>query len=83
MSKALRPLGYVDEQGRPIVLHGFRATFRTWAMEVARASYEACETALAHGKDETVASYARSQMIEARCELMQAWADYVVPGLRL
>ena len=82
LSRLLRPLGYLDEQGRAVVMHGFRATFRVWAMEVGRASFETCEAALAHTQDETVAGYARSQLIELRAELMQRWADHVVPRSR-
>ena len=36
----LRQLGLVDDQQRPVVMHGFRATFRVWAMECAQASFE-------------------------------------------
>lgn len=81
LAAVLRPLGFVDEQRRSVVMHGFRATFRVWAMEVERASFESCEAALAHTQsDQTVAAYARSELFEVRRELMQAWADYVVPG---
>ena len=34
VSDALRRLGRVDDDGRPITVHGFRSTFRVWAMEV-------------------------------------------------
>ena len=76
--KTLRSLGYVDESQRPIVMHGFRATFRMWAMEVERAPSEICEAALAHRQDETQAAYARPSF-DLRSELMQTWADYVAP----
>ena len=82
LAAVLRPLGFVDEQGRSVVMHGFRATFRVWAMEVARASFESSEAALAHVQaDQTVAAYARSELFEVRRDLMQAWADYVVLDL--
>ena len=58
--------------------HGFRASFRTWAAEVAHARREVAEAALAHivgGKVER--SYARSDYLEERRELMQRWADFV------
>ena len=45
---ALRRLGRVDEDGRPITVHGFRSTFRVWAMECVPGSSEAAEVALAH-----------------------------------
>ena len=28
LAAVLRPLGLIDEQGRSVVMHGFRATFR-------------------------------------------------------
>lgn len=77
----LRPFGYVDEESRPIVMHGFRSTFRVWALEMERAPYEVSEAALAHRPDPTVGAYLRSPF-EMRAELMQAWADYVVPRPR-
>ena len=79
-ARVLRALGLRDGQGRRIVLHGFRTTFRVWAMEQAQASFEVCEAALAHAQvNQTVAAYARSDLFEARRELMQRWADHVVP----
>ena len=62
------------------MMHGFRATFRVWAME-AEASFEVCEAALAHVQsDQTVSAYARSDLFERRRVLMQRWADYLLPG---
>lgn len=58
--------------------HGFRASFRTWAAEVAHARREVAEAALAHivgGKVER--SYSRSDYLDERRELMQRWADFV------
>ena len=79
-ARVLRDLRLVDEQGRRVVLHGFRTTFRVWAMEQAQAPFEVCEAALAHVQaDQTVAAYARSDLLEARRELMQRWADHVLP----
>ena len=80
VTRLLRQLELVDEQQRPVVMHGFRATFRVWAME-AEASFEVCEAALAHVQsDQTVAAYARSDLFDRRRVLMQRWADYVLPG---
>ena len=52
--------------GRSIVAHGFRATFRVWAIEVPQASREVCEDALAHTEsDNTVAAYAdRARLLD-------------------
>lgn len=80
VTRLLRQLELVDEQQRPVVMHGFRATFRVWAME-AEASFEVCEAALAHVQsDQTISAYARSDLFERRRVLMQRWADYVLPG---
>ena len=80
VSDALRQLGRVDEDGRPITAHGFRTTFRTWQMECAPASSEAAEIALAHEESDTTRkAYARSTLDEPRAKLMQQWADYVLP----
>ena len=60
-------------------VHGFRASFRTWALEQTDAPWAVAEAALAHnlGGAEVVA-YARSDLFERRRELMQEWGDYVV-----
>ena len=80
IARLLRSLGLRDGQGRRIVAHGFRTTFRVWAMEQTQASVEVCEAALAHAPvNQTVAAYARSDLLEARRALMQQWADYVLP----
>ena len=78
----MHSFGFVDEKREPIVLHGFRSSFRVWGVEKAKAHFEICEAALAHVQpDLTVKAYARSDYLEDRRELMQAWADYVLPRL--
>lgn len=64
--------------GYEVDIHGFRTSFRTWAQEKTDFSEEACELALSHtfgGK--TRNAYARSECLEERTLLMQAWADYL------
>lgn len=69
----LRSMKYGD-----ITAHGFRTTFRTWASECTHYPREVCELALAHdARNQTEAAYSRSNLLEKRRELMQAWADYV------
>ena len=81
MSDALRQLGRVDADGRPVTIHGFRSTFRVWVMECQPSSSEAAEIALAHEEsDTTKKAYARSGLEEPRARLMQQWADYVLPS---
>lgn len=80
-AKVLKPLGYKDKEERPIVTHGFRRTFRTWGSKVARARFEVLEVALAHLSSPSVRAYfdAETELIDERRELMQKWADYVLP----
>jgi integrase len=64
-----------DAEGRAVVPHGFRSTFRDWAGETRPESREVVEAALAHSiKDKAEAAYARSDLLEKRRPLMEAWA---------
>jgi integrase len=57
--------------------HGFRATFRTWAQESTNFPRDVAELALAHAtKDRTESAYARSDLLEKRRLLMDAWARH-------
>ena len=81
VADALGKLGRKSVDGRPIVAHGFRATFRVWAIERARAPRDVCEAALAHQEsDATVAAYTDgADPFDDRKELMQTWADFLLP----
>ena len=60
--------------------HGFRSSFRDWAAERTNYSREAIEMSLAHAVGGAVErAYFRSDLLDQRRELMQAWADYVAP----
>jgi integrase len=64
-----------DAEGRAVVPHGFRSTFRDWAGETRPEGREVVEAALAHSiKDRAEAAYARSDLLERRRPLMEAWA---------
>jgi integrase len=78
ISKLLR------ENGIEGVPHGFRSSFRDWAAENTSATWAAMEMCLAHavGSD-VVRSYARSDLLEKRRELMDAWAEYLDNGNRV
>lgn len=70
--KLLQRMGLGD-----YTVHGFRSTFRDWAAEQTNFPRELAEAALAHVlKDKTEAAYQRSDLLEKRARLMQAWADY-------
>ena len=78
----MRKLGLSDRDGRGAVVHGFRASFRSWALEVAQAPSEAAEAALAHRGTATGRAYLRDgPLFDARIDLMQDWGDYVHPRL--
>jgi integrase len=66
-----------DAEGRAVVPHGFRSTFRDWAGETRPEGREVVERALAHTiKDKAEAAYARSDLLEKRRPLMDAWAEH-------
>jgi len=57
--------------------HGFRSTFRDWASESAHAQREVAEACLSHATgNEVERSYARSDLLERRLSLMEAWGRY-------
>jgi integrase len=65
---------------RPITAHGFRATFKTWAEEVATFPHAVVEQAMGHtvgGKVER--AYKRTDLLAKRRELMDAWARHIEP----
>jgi len=70
---AIKRMGY---QGR-LTGHGMRAMFSTWAHEAGFPS-DAIERQLAHAPaDKVKAAYLRSEFIDARTKMMQAWADWL------
>lgn len=70
--------GYIDvKQGRVVVTHGFRSTFRDWAGETTGFAREVIEHAMAHQlKDKAEAAYARGSLFEKRRRLMADWAVF-------
>jgi integrase len=58
-------------------VHGFRSSFRDWAGNVSHFPREVTETALAHViGDKAEQAYRRSDALEKRRKLMEAWASY-------
>jgi integrase len=60
-----------------LTVHGFRATFKTWASELTSTQNEIVEASLAHtigGKVEQ--AYRRGDMFEKRRRLMQQWTTF-------
>ncbi|EIG2940151.1 site-specific integrase, partial [Escherichia coli] len=67
-----------DIPGRVATAHGFRSTFRDWCSEQGY-SRDLAERALAHTlKNKVEAAYHRTDLLEQRVPMMQAWADYVM-----
>ena len=74
LTKVLRTVGLADRA----TVHGFRATFRTWASECTSTPHAIMEAALAHRvPDSTERAYSRSDYRNQRRTLMQRWGDYV------
>ena len=73
------PRGFIDDQsGRPAVVHGLRATFRTWTMDMTVFPSELAERSLAHRVgSQTERAYARGSVLDQRRTLMDAWAKFL------
>ncbi|MDS9467824.1 site-specific integrase [Paracoccus sp. MBLB3053] len=73
----LRIPGFTPTDGRQLTVHGLRSCFKDWADEQGY-DHRLSELALAHAPgSKTERAYARSDMLDARRELMQAWSDYL------
>ena len=74
LTKVLRTVGLADRA----TVHGFRASFRTWAAECTSTPHAIMEAALAHRvPDSTERAYSRSDYRDQRRALMQRWGSYV------
>ncbi len=74
---------WTDADGLPIVVHGFRSTFRVWAAEQTNLPREVAEHALAHKLPDAVeAAYQRSTLPVQRARMMAEWAAWATskPG---
>jgi integrase len=69
-----------DSPGRVATAHGFRSSFRDWCSENGYAR-DLAERSLAHAiKDQVEAAYHRTDLLEQRRELMNAWEAFVTGG---
>lgn len=67
-----------DSEGRVATAHGFRSSFRDWCSEQGY-SRDLAERALAHAVENKVeAAYHRTDLLEQRRPMMQAWAHFVI-----
>jgi integrase len=62
---------------RPIVIHGFRASFRTWVETTRRYGKDFAEISLGHKVNgEVAARYIRTGLIDERRKLLDEWAHH-------
>lgn len=62
-----------------ITVHGFRATFRTWAEETGKYQHHAIEFCLAHQLPTKVEkSYLRTNLFQMRKVIMNDWEKYIM-----
>jgi integrase len=70
-------LKVLRDMGMKVTVHGFRSAFRDWCAEETSVSGEVAEAALAHAIPNKVeAAYRRTDFLEKRRKLMDAWAAY-------
>ena len=62
-----------------VTVHGFKSAFRDWCGNETPFPREIAEAALAHTIQGVEAAYRRSDALEKRRALMQAWAQYCEP----
>jgi integrase len=66
-----------DVAGRTATAHGFRSSFRDWCSEKGYPR-DLAERSLAHAVQNKVeAAYHRTDLLEQRRPMMQAWADFI------
>jgi integrase len=63
---------------KTVDVHGFRSSLSTWRAEMTNFPEELGEAVLAHAKgDPVAAAYNRSDYIEKKRQLLDAWARYI------
>ena len=82
LTSLLRRLkAHSDSPGRFATAHGFRSSFRDWCSEKGY-SRDLAERSLAHTiKDKVEAAYHRTDLLEQRRNLMNAWGAFVTGKL--
>lgn len=75
VNAALRAMGFPADE---VTGHGFRATARTMLAERLGVVESVIEAQLAHSvKDSLGRAYNRTEFMDQRRTMMQAWADYL------
>jgi integrase len=71
------PRKLLIDMGHSVTVHGFRSSFRDWAAERTHYPNHVVEQALAHAIPSAVeAAYRRSDLIDLRHRLMDAWGSF-------
>jgi integrase len=71
------PRKLLIEMGHSVTVHGFRSSFRDWVSDRTNFPSEVAEMALSHIiVSKSSRAYARSDLLEPRRRLMDAWASY-------
>lgn len=70
------PSKILKDLGIPATAHGFRSSFRSWCAETGQRR-EVAEAALGHVVKGVEGSCQRSDLLQARRELMDAWGAYL------
>lgn len=84
-SKPLNPLSdmtltmLLRRMGLQATAHGFRSSFRDWAGETRVEDHEVLEACLAHVPSKVVRAYARSDYLDRRRPVMEAWGAFCRP----
>ena len=67
-----------DSENRSVVVHGFRSTFKSWALSTSYPDHLS-ELALSHtDRNKVRAAYAREDLLDERRPLMDAWGAFCV-----
>lgn len=71
-----------DQDGRPIVVHGFRRSFRRWTEDKRIEDDLAAEKALGHVLGNEVSrAYRGGDLLDQRIPLMRAWAEHCMSAV--
>ena len=73
------PWKQLKAMGKEVTSHGFRSTFRDWAGDETPFQREVAEMSISHTVKGVEAAYRRSDALEKRRALMDAWAQYCEP----
>ncbi len=83
MRTVAKAAGLTDVDGEQADVHGFRTSFAEWAQETGQ-DETAAKLAIAHGngaQSDSDAAYFRSDKLDARREIMAAWASYAMSAV--